>query len=232
MERPSITIIIPALNEENNLENTVLGILEVVNGRFTSYEIFIFDDGSTDRTGKIAENLSARHSNIKVIRNKKTMGLAYNYKKGIELSKNEYLVMYHGDNEEKKESIKDMFNLIGKADMIIPYQINKRIRPFHRRLISFIFTTTISILTGLKLKYYNGPVIHKLELLKKIPITTYGFCFQAEILTQLIKLGYSYLEIGIYLQKPKNKVSHAFKFKNILSVMKFLLTLLGRQIIQ
>lgn len=218
--KPSISVIIPALNEENNIEPTVQEVLATIDDRFSSYELLIFDDGSTDNTGTIADALAAKYRGVKVIHNEHNMGLGYNYGKGIELAHNEYIVMYHGDNETTGCSIADMLKLVGVADMVIPYTVNYWVRPRFRQILSRMFTTMMNVLTGLNLTYYNGPVIHKRELLKKVPITTSGFAHQAQTLTRLIKLGYSYVEVGIYLQRPKYGKSKAFKLENIMSVLK------------
>lgn len=226
LEKSSISIIVPALNEEGNLELTVYAILDALNGLFYRYEILIFDDDSNDQTGVIADRLARTNPNVRVIHNNRTMGLGYNYKKGIELAQNEYIVMYHGDNETTGRSIADMFKFVDVADMVIPYTINTCVRPLYRRIISRTFTTMMNIITGLSLKYYNGPVIHKSDLLKTIRIITNGFAFQAETLTRLIKLGHSYVEVGIYLQRPEHVTTKAFKLKNVVSVIKSVIKLI------
>ena len=75
MTTPSLTVVIPALNEEGNVETGVSDILTALGDRFYSYEILIFDDGSTDATGAIADRLAAQNQNIKVIHHEKNRGL-------------------------------------------------------------------------------------------------------------------------------------------------------------
>lgn len=218
--KPTISIIIPALNEESNIKPTVNNVLAALEGRFSNYELLIFNDGSTDRTGIVADALAASDKNIKVIHNEKNMGFGYNYKKGVELAKNDYIAMIPGDNEISGDSVKDIFGLVGKANIIIPYTLNFWVRPFFRQLISRAFTNTMNLLFGLSLKYYNGPAIHKRKNIKNIPLSTSGYAFQAEILTRLIKSGYSYVEVGMNIRKRDYGVTKAFKLKNVISVLK------------
>jgi len=56
--RPTISVIIPALNEEENLKPT--NVLSAINGRFSDYEFLIFDDGSSDDTGAIADIIGSK----------------------------------------------------------------------------------------------------------------------------------------------------------------------------
>jgi glycosyltransferase involved in cell wall biosynthesis len=222
---PSISVIIPALNEENNIEPTVQEVLATIDDRFGSYELLIFDDGSTDNTGTIADALAAKYRGVKVIHNEHNMGLGYNYRKGIELAQNDYVVMFPGDNELLGISMEEMLSLIGVADIVVPYTVNYWIRPRLRQLISKAFTSAMNLLFGLRLKYYNGTVIHKSEIIKAVPISTSGFAYQAEILTRLIRSGHSFVEVGMRLREREHGSSKAFKLKNIAGVLKTIVKL-------
>jgi len=216
----SITIIVPALNEEKNLQKAVKDICQQAEKHGLDYEIIIFDDCSQDKTPEIAEQLAKENPRIKVTHNKTTKGLSYNYKKGIQLASKEYVIMLPGDGENTLEGL---IEYIGEADIIIPYVLNPEVRPWIRRVISKTFTFLVNLLGGLNLKYYNGTVIHKTEIVRKIaPLVNDGFGYQAEILTRLIKSGADYKEIGINIQKKQNNTTKAFTLKNFIRVAKTL----------
>ena len=63
----SISIIIPAYNEEKNLADAVKTINAAVKSVFKDYELLILDDGSSDGTGVIADNLAKKNAKIRVI---------------------------------------------------------------------------------------------------------------------------------------------------------------------
>ena len=218
--KPTISIIIPALNEEKNIQATAEEVIAAIGDGFSRYEILIFDDGSRDRTGAIADELASKNKNISVIHNVNTLGLGRNYKRGVELAKNDYVMMIPGDNQFLKESIKRLFLSLGAAEIIVPYTLNYWIRPFSRQIISWAFTSLVNLLFGLKLKYYNGIVIHKRRIIKYVPISSNGFAYQAEILVRLIKSGYSYKEVGVDILERTHGKSSAFKPQNIYSVLK------------
>ncbi|MCR4287786.1 MAG: glycosyltransferase, partial [Deltaproteobacteria bacterium] len=74
MARPaSISLIVPCLNEEKNLQGAIDSIKKALNesGSFPDYEVLIFDDRSTDSTGAVAEEIKRREKNIRVIHNKR-----------------------------------------------------------------------------------------------------------------------------------------------------------------
>ncbi len=227
--KPSITVIIPAYNEAGNIENTTLSILRGLNNLgFENFEILIFDDNSTDDTGKIADNLARDNNHIKIIHNKPNKGFGYNYQKGVELALYDYVVMFPGDNVITESSVQELLSKTGEAEIIISYVVNTKLRTLPRRAISKAFTILVNFLFGLKVTYYNGSPIIKTRLVRTTPRTTSGFAYMAEILVQLIKSGHNYIEMPIYIQPRAYGKSTALKPKNFYLVGKTLLSLFWR----
>lgn len=227
--RPSITVIIPAYNEAGNIENTTLSILRGLNNLgFENFEILIFDDASTDGTGKIADNLARDNNHIKIIHNKPNKGFGYNYQKGVELALYDHVVMFPGDNVITESSVQELLSKTGEADIIISYVVNTKLRTLPRRAISRAFTILVNFLFDLKVTYYNGSPIIKTHLVRMTTRTTSGFAYMAEILVQLIKSGHNYIEIPTYIQPRTYGKSTALKPKNFYSVGKTLLNLFWR----
>jgi glycosyltransferase involved in cell wall biosynthesis len=222
----TISIIVPAFNEEGNLKATIDEVVDIVSKRFSDYEILIFNDFSTDRTGEIADALAANNPHVRVMHNERNMGFGYNYTKGVELVRMQYAMMIPGDNEITYESIVNICDAAGSADIIVPYTVNMEVRPFSRRIISRTFTRLMNLITGLNLKYYNGPCLHKSKIIKSVPMTTWGYAYMAAILARLIKSGRTYKEIGMYIKERGYGGSKAFRLKNILRVSKTLIELL------
>lgn len=225
--KPSISVIIPAYNEEKNIEATVKDTIAAIGENFSAYEIIIFDDCSKDRTGEIADNIARENGNIRVVHNEINKGLAYNYKKGVELANNDYVGMVPGDNENDPKTISDIFASVGKADIIIPYTANQHDRPLMRRIVSYSFTGIMNFLFfgKWKIKYFNGPVVHKKELIKSVSIKADNFAFQAEALIKLIKRGCTYYQIPTYIRPRTYGKSSAMKIKNLWGVFKTILSL-------
>jgi len=215
----SITIIVPALNEEGNISGTLEEILPTLEKKFKDYEILIFNDGSTDRTGSISEEWSKKNSKIKVISHPKPMGLGHSYKKGVKMSVMDYVIMIPGDNDILGETYDQIFSLCGQKDIVIAYTGNPEIRNWGRRKLSLAFTGLMNFLFGMNLKYFNGIVIHKRDLIQATKIETDGFAYQAEALIKLIKSGKTYMEVPMYIRDRKYGKSKALNFRNIYRVL-------------
>lgn len=224
MTKHTLSIIIPAYNEEKNIEAAVKSALAAINDKISDYEILIFDDGSKDRTGEIADEIALKNPRVKVIHNKPNKGFGYNFIKGVEMAKMEYLTVAPGDNEILPESVRDIFLKIGEADIVAAYHQNPKARPLKRRILSRCYTGILNLLFGLNLKYYNGPHIVKTDLLRNNMPSTFGFAFPAEFMVKLIKWrGCSYVHIGMKV-RPTGRTT-AFRFKNIISVFKTIFNL-------
>jgi len=223
MNENSISVIIPAFNEESNLEAAIAVVSEAVKRRFDEYEIIIFNDGSTDRTGNIAEMLASRNKNIKVIHHKRPKCLGGVYKEGVKIARMNYLILVNGKNDTFIESLDAIFALQGKADIIIPYAINSKERSAIRRIISKSFVTLLNFIFRLKLHYYNHYVLHKRSVINTINLHTVSYAFQAEALIKLIKSNYSYIEVGVIDNFENDIKTKAFKLKNVIAVALFLM---------
>lgn len=91
---PPVSIIVPCYNEQNHIQETVSQILKT---GYSNYEIILVNDGSSDETGKIIDQLSHENSIIRVIHLEKNCGKANALNVGAVASKNEILVCIDGD---------------------------------------------------------------------------------------------------------------------------------------
>lgn len=224
----SVSIIIPAYNEETKLAPTVDLVLEgLLKNEITDFEILIFDDASTDKTGEVADELAKKYSQIKVIHNPKNMNLGFNFVCGIQLANKEFFGMVPGDNETDPETLDNIFSILGQADIIIPYIQNPETRPWARRFLSKTYVAIINAAFGLNMKYYNGMCYFKTKVIKKVPVSTYGFSYMTEILVKMLKSNpdIKFIEVPLVNRVREHGASKAFRLKNVASVFKTFLTL-------
>ena len=165
-----------------------------------------------------------------MISNKKPMGLGYNYIEGAYKGRGIYYIMVCGDNSEDINNLCKILKERGKADMIVPNFIKNDNRIYVRRFLSRLFTFLVNFFSGNNLKYYNGIVLHKIENVKRWHPLSCGFGYQAELLTNLISIGKTYIEIDINNIDRKEGISRSLSLLNFLSVSHTLLQILFRRI--
>lgn len=225
----SVSIIIPALNEAGNVENAVSNITQALEKRnITDFEILIIDDGSTDETYQIVNDLCMKNNHISIFHNRAPKGLGYNFRMGVNAASKDYVGWFPGDNQITSESMDNIFEQIGKTDIIIPYVDNPRQRQVYRLILSHIYTAIFNIIFGLRLKYFNGPCFFKRNLLKTVSMTTDSPAYMAEIIVQLLKrTAVSYIEVPFYNQKRGYGKSSVLKWKNVYLIGKTVINLIG-----
>jgi dolichol-phosphate mannosyltransferase len=224
--RPSLTVIVPALNEQENIGSTIRAVLQSLDGLFRDFEILVFNDGSTDETGARAEALARQHRGVRVVHNRRRMGIGFAFKRGVRLSRMDYCVMIPGDDETDHESITRIFREVGRADVVITYPGNPAIRPYHRRLVSRVFTTILNLVFNQRVPYYNGTNIYPRAILQQIPLDTYGPAYSASILVRMLRRGASSVSAPMHTKVRPSGRSKIFRWKNVLSVGLALLKLL------
>lgn len=216
----TISVIIPALNEEKNILGAVDEVIAALGNRFEDYELLLFDDGSQDRTGELMDNLARANPRIRVTHNAQSRNLGGVYKQGIAAARFDYLFLVPGDNEITGSALVRTLDAIGKADIVIPYPTNMHVRPWIRRIGSRGYTFLINLLFGRRLNYYNGTVICRTADARSIVIRTDSFAYQSEALLKLLRAGKTYVEVGIEIRPLPGRRSSALRLRNLIAVLK------------
>ncbi len=223
-ERPAITFVVPCYNEARNVAATVAEIELAAKGAdVASFEIVVVNDCSSDDTGEVVRELSATDRRIRLITNSKNLGFGGAYKEGVKNAKGIHVIMIPGDNAHPHAGISPILRRAGEADIVIPYVKNPEARSWVRQFMSRCFTRLLNALFGLDVPYFNGLVLHKLDLLKAIEIRTNGFAYQAEALIKLISGGASYVTIPVEISERSVGKTAAFRVKNVYRVLKTIL---------
>lgn len=112
MECCLVSIIVPAYNVGKYIEKCVMSILRQI---YTNIELIIVDDGSTDSTPQIVDELARLDSRIRVI-HKQNGGVSVARNIGIEISKGQYIVFVDGDDFISPDYVEYMLSLILSSD--------------------------------------------------------------------------------------------------------------------
>ncbi len=219
VRRDSISVFMPAHNEAMNLGESVQDVVQAAQQRFEDYELIVVDDGSTDGTGDVAEELARGNPRIRVIHNPERRGIAYSYRAALEQASKPYFAFLPADREVSAESIRAIFHAVGSADIVVPYHANRQARAWYRRLLTWASTGLLNTLFGQRLRYYQGPAVYPTALARQLPSTTQGFFFLTEMLVHVLRRGCSYVEVGLIHQERAYGRSKALGLSNILTAL-------------
>lgn len=218
--RRSVSVIIPAFNEEGNIKDAIDSVIAAVKPVVDDYQLIVVDDGSRDATRQMALEKAKSIPKVMVVTNEGNRGFGFSYARGVRLAEMEYVTVFPGDNDMAGDSLSKLVNAIGETDLVISTMSKTNKRSLFRRVVSRLFVLIMNTLFGLKLEYYNGAFICRTQVIKSIPIKSVGLATLAECLVRLIKSGYSYKAIYFEHIGRKSDHSKAFKFKNVWAVGK------------
>ena len=232
-EEIQITVVITCYNEESFITDTLDNVTEALREVGCSYEVIVMDDVSPDQSVRKIRSYLQAHPDLPIVLkvNETNRGLANNYVEAAFLGRGKYYRLCCGDNSEPKEALVHAFKHIGTADIVIPYQVQDEVagKTKGRKLLSKTFTFLVNLISGYNLKYYNGMAIHLRYNVMRLHPSSYGFGFQADILTRLLDEGASYIQIPSTGIDRKGGGSTAINLRNILSVNHTLLELAIRR---
>ncbi len=223
---PKLTIMIPVYMEAENIRPTIDTVNSALNKTYiTDYEILIISclrpDGTDDGTPAIAEQLAKENPKIRHIHNDSCVNMGYKYRQGIKEAKGEYYMMIPGDDETEEQAMINVFEKLGKADIIIAYTANPKVRPLSRRVIAKIFNFICNFISGMNLRYYNGINIHRTATLRKLPLKIDNLAYSADIVIRSLKSGLAktYIEVPMPLRAQPDRKTNSFRGDNISSAL-------------
>ena len=124
-----VSVVIPAFNEEDGIEQSVGSVLRVMQESGIDFELIVVDDGSSDRTGTLSEAAGAR-----VLSLPENRGYGAALKAGIGRAKHEIIVITDADGTYPAESIPILLRDLGEYDMVVGARVGKHVAiPLIRR---------------------------------------------------------------------------------------------------
>ena len=222
---PSLSVIVPALNEQDSLHATVEAVLKTFGPMVDDLEILVFDDYSSDRTGCIADELAAHDSRVRVFHNPHRFNIGGVYKAGLREARGQYVVLVPGDNEIRVDEVARGMLYLDRASMIVFYVTNPAVRSWSRRTLSRLYVLAVNALFGTQVRYTNGTNIIRTDLARTLGIRTDGFSYQTEAVIKAVRSGADFVQVGVDIKKREGGKSKALSWKNLGTVVSALAAL-------
>ena len=220
----TVSVIVPAYNEEKTIETSLMRLLEQLNFK----QILVVNDGSTDSTLQIVSRLSKVDSRIIIINNPINKGKGYALSLTKAYINSDFVVIHDADLEYNPIDLKAAFELLEKGKMILGSRFigkKKRSNLYKRTILAnkimskfFSFVNSINI-TDIATCYKLMPS----DYFKNTHFVEEGFSIEIEIVSKFLKISNNIIEIPIsyngrsYEEGKKIKTKDGFLYlKNIL----------------
>jgi glycosyltransferase involved in cell wall biosynthesis len=191
-----ISVVIPAYNEEQNIEKVARNAVSIISGLTKEYEVLIVDDGSTDNTGEIIRRLSKENKHIRSVHHERNYGAGAALKTCYTNAKGDLIFFIPADGQVPANEIHKLYPHIEQADIIVGNR-KERADPLHRRINARLYSTLIWLLFGLNVKDVDGVKLFKKKVFENIHIESNSAFVEAEILIKAQGSNFKILEIPV-----------------------------------
>ncbi len=167
-----ISVVIPLLNEEESLPELVKWIQRVMESHDLSYEVILVDDGSTDNSWKVVEDLGKELEEVKGIKFRRNYGKSAALNEGFSVASGDVVITMDADLQDSPDEIPELRRMILEEgyDLVSGWK-KKRHDPLSKTIPTKIYNGVTRLMTGVKLhdmncglKAYRNSVVKSIEV--------------------------------------------------------------------
>jgi glycosyltransferase involved in cell wall biosynthesis len=198
MTNISLSVVLPAHNEEENITNTVSDCISYLASNFPEYEVVVVNDGSRDRTREMVEELSRQNPAVVLLNHEVNKGYGSALRSGFDNASMDYIFFMDSDGQFDITDLDRLMPHMGGKNVVIGYREN-RADSFVRSLNAWMYGLYIRFMFGLAVKDMDCAFkIFPTESYHKVrPIKAGGALFSAEFLIKLKRAGYVFKEVPV-----------------------------------
>jgi glycosyltransferase involved in cell wall biosynthesis len=168
-----VSIVIPLLNEEESLPELCAWIEKVVTAQSLKYEVILIDDGSTDNSWKVIDELSEKNPNIKGIKFQRNYGKSAALNEGFKASQGDYIITMDADMQDSPDEIPELLKTltVGQYDLVSGWKKVRYDNTFTKNIPSKLFNAAARKMSGIQLNDFNcGLKIYRSNVVKSIEV--------------------------------------------------------------
>lgn len=167
-----ISVVVPLYNEDESLPELTSWIDQVMSANNFSYEIVLVDDGSTDRSWEVIEELRAQNPAIKGIKFRRNYGKSAALNVGFEVTQGDVVITMDADLQDSPDEIPELYRRIKeeKLDLISGWK-KKRYDPITKTVPTKLFNAATRKMSGIQLNDFNcGLKAYRSDVIKTIEV--------------------------------------------------------------
>ena len=169
----NISVVVPLYNEEESLPELYSWIVRVMESHGFTFEVIFVNDGSTDHSWNVIENLSANDSRIHAIKFRRNYGKSPALYCGFRMAQGDVVITMDADLQDSPDEIPELYRMITEEgyDLVSGYK-QKRYDPLSKTIPTKLFNATARKVSGIKnLHDFNcGLKAYRLDVVKNIEV--------------------------------------------------------------
>jgi dolichol-phosphate mannosyltransferase len=193
----SLSLVIPAWNEEQTIGLAIQQASVSLSGLATEYEIIVVDDGSSDRTAEITRCAEATNPHVRIVQHPRNRGYGAALRTGFQAAKLDLVAFTDADCQFDLSNLRYMLSLTREYDLICGYRIDRQ-DTMRRRFYSWGYNTLVTLLLGSSVRDHDCAlkIFHRNQLPAILPEAANYFA-NAEMLAKARLQGLSVVEVGV-----------------------------------
>lgn len=216
----SLSFVFPVYNEIETIEKTIALAYRVGHKITKDFEIIVVDDASTDGSGELADQLTRRYPELRVIHHAANRKLGTTLRTSFSAAKKEWILYIDSDLPLDFKEIRKVVPLTKHTDLIAGYRLSRH-ESLQRTIMTKVYNSIVKTIFGLNVRDVNFSFkLFRRSLLRKIALRSEGLFINAELLIQAKKLGYFPIEVGFKYYPRLARKSSRENWQIILGVLK------------
>lgn len=168
-----VSIVIPLFNEDESLPELSDWITRVVTENNLSYEVIMIDDGSTDNSWEVIEEISAKNPNFKGIKFQRNYGKSAALNEGFKAAQGDVVITMDADMQDSPDEIPELRKMIKEDgyDLVSGWKKVRYDNALTKNLPSKLFNSLARMVSGIKLHDFNcGLKAYRKKVVKSIEV--------------------------------------------------------------
>lgn len=194
----SISVFFPCYNEQENVGRTVEKAIMVLEKLNADFDVTIVDDGSSDDTGRIADEIAGRDDRVKVVRHRHNLGYGAALQSGFDAATKKLVFYTDGDGQFDMSEMPPLLELMAQYDIVSGYRLDRKDSAM-RKINGWCWTKLVCLLFGLKIRDIDCAFkLYKREIFDNMELSSTGALIDTEILALAARKGYRITQKGVH----------------------------------
>jgi glycosyltransferase involved in cell wall biosynthesis len=195
---PSISVVLPALNEQDNVGAVLDRALTALPTITADYEVIVVDDGSTDATAEVVSRyLEAHHPRVRLLRHEVNHGYGAALRSGLQAARHDLLFYTDADRQFDVDELRYMVPLLRDADVVLGFRVYRYDRVL-RSILSWIYNRIVDVLFRIRVRDVDCAFkLFTREVWERIVIESDDFFVDAEIVARARKWRFRIVQKGV-----------------------------------
>jgi glycosyltransferase involved in cell wall biosynthesis len=212
----SLSVFFPAYNDGGTIASLVIRAVQVASRLTSDFEVIVVNDGSSDATPEIVDELARTYPQVRVVHHPRNRGYGGALRSGFAAATKDLIAYTDGDAQYDPAELEVLWNrLTPDADMVTGWKI-ARSDPWHRIIIGRIYHYTVKLLFGLRVRDVDCDFrMMRREIFDRVKLEHDTGVICLEMMRKIQDAGFRVVEVPVHHYHRTHGQSQFFNFRRV-----------------